>query len=266
MGGGGLIPPMAVLAGLLLAFWDAWRLLIGRYESGVDAIPLLLVTAAVAVPLARRSAAGAAPFPLRVDHAIAALAMYIAALLWTPPLVRIAVAAVSLMLVLQMMGSGRRARAPFAGLVVLALPVLPSFEFFLAYPLRVASAAITAVLLRMNGFPVEVEGVALRWGETLVQFDAACSGVRMLWGALFLASALAFLAKLPDRRYLLLVGAAIPLTIFANALRAASLFYVEADAAAITFVPAAHGLIGVAAFAMLAAALVSLGHRLRPAR
>ena len=65
-----------------------------------------------------------------------------------------------------------------------------SVEDNVAYPLRVASARITALMLRTNSFPVALEGVALRWGEATVQFDAACSGVRMLWGALFLASAL----------------------------------------------------------------------------
>ena len=88
----------------------------------------------------------------------------------------------------------------------------------------------------------------------------------MLWGALFLASALALMARLPLRRYALLLAATIPLTIFANALRAASLFYLEADAAALSLPPAAHELTGLAAFTMLAVSVLALGNRQRLAR
>lgn len=257
---------MAVPFALLLAFWEAWRLLALRVDSGVDALPLLLVLAAVSVPLIRRLRSKYALQPVNVFHISVGLASYIGATLWAPPLIRIAIAAVTVLTAIHQLGTGRRPGAPFVGLLLLALPVLPSLEFFLAYPLRVASAEITAGLLRMNGFPIAVEGVALRWGDALVQFDAACSGVRMLWGALFLTSAVALIAEYPARRYALLIAATIPLTIFANALRAASLFYIEADAAAMSLPPVAHELTGVAAFAMLAVALLGLGTRLRPIR
>jgi exosortase len=261
-----LTQPAALLLALLLAFWEAWRLLALRLDDGVDALPLLLVLAAVSIPLVRRLRSGIAPAPVDFATVSAGLGLYIAATLWAPPLVRIAIAAVTSLVAIHQLGAGRRPSAPFVGLVLLALPVLPSLEFFLAYPLRVASAGITAGLLRMNGFPVAVDGVGLRWGDALIQFDAACSGVRMLWGALFLTSALALIAGYPVRRYALLLAATIPLTIFANALRAASLFYIEADAAALSLPAIAHELTGVAAFAMLAAALLGLGTRLRPVR
>lgn len=257
--------PVTVLAALLIAFWDAWRLLGGRIETGVEAVPLLLVLAVATVPLVRRWR-GDGLHPLPLAPLCFALALYTLACLFAPALVRIALAALTLLGALHWMATARAPGAPLVGLALLALPVLPSLEFVLAYPLRVASAGITAALLRMNGFPVEVEGVALRWGETLVQFDAACSGVRMLWGALFLVSALALIARLPARRYALLLLAVVPLTIVANALRAASLFYVEAEAAAFDFPAFAHDGIGLATFAMLAGALVALHARLAPAR
>jgi len=257
---------VAVLVALLLAFWEAWRLLALRVDTGVDALPLLLVLAAVSVPLVRRLRLKTAPAPLNFFHVSAGLGFYIAATLWAPPLIRIATAAVTILIAIHQLGTGRRPGAPLVGLLLLALPVLPSLEFFLAYPLRVASAEITAGLLRMNGFPIVVEGVALRWGDALIQFDAACSGVRMLWGALFLTSALGLIAEYPARRYAMLIAATIPLTIFANALRAASLFYIETDAAALSLPPVAHELTGVAAFAMLLVALLALGTRLRPTR
>nr|WP_294170983.1 archaeosortase/exosortase family protein [uncultured Sphingomonas sp.] len=261
-----MINPAAILLVLLLAFWDAWQLLAVRLDSGVDAIPLLLVLTAVFVPLARRLYSGAAGFPVELRYLTAALLLYVSATLFAPPPIRIAVAAVTLLGAMHQVGIGRRPGAPFVSLTLLALPVLPSLEFFLAYPLRVASAGITALMLRTNGFPVALDGVALRWGEATVQFDAACSGVRMLWGALFLASALALIAGLPLRRYALLIAAAVPLAIFANALRAASLFYLEANAAALSLPPAAHELTGIAAFAMLAVAVMTLGVRQRLAQ
>ncbi len=260
------MPPAVILATLFAAFWHAWLLLFGRLESGVDAVPLGLVLGASAIPLLRRVRDGAPLHPVRLGPAALGLICYAVAFPLAPPLVRIAVAVLTVMAAMHRMGTGRAPGLPFIALALLALPVLPSLDFVLAYPLRLASSELAAMLLRMHGFPIGVDGLALRWGETFVQFDAACSGVRMLWGGLFLVSLLALVRELPVRRYLLLLAATIPLTIFANALRASSLFYVEAEPAMLELPAFAHEATGIAAFAMLAAALVRIALRLGEAR
>ena len=72
------------------------------------------------------------------------------------------------------------------GLGLLGLPMASSLQFYLGYPLRVASGAVALVLLRLGGVAVDREGVYLRAGGELVMIDAPCSGMRMLWAGLLL--------------------------------------------------------------------------------
>lgn len=235
---------------MLAAFWDAWRLLGGRYGDGSSAVPLLAMIVALAVPVARQVRVGAQP-ELPPPLLCAMLAAYAIAALFAPALVQIGVAVASV-LVLVARASGRRLpSAPLAALGLLVLPVLPSLDFALAYPMRVVCAGLTATLLRLNGIAVGVDGVALRWGGEMLLFDAACSGVRMLWAALFLVSAIALAAGFGPWRYAKGIAVALAVTIAGNALRAASLFYVENGFVEGLRGPVVHEAVGVAAFALL---------------
>lgn len=243
-----LDPRLALLLPLL--GWDAWRFLAGRAD-GLSALPLALVGLAAAVPALRSVAAGrAAPAPL-VPLSLGLLG-YATTSLVAPPLIAAAAAAVATMILLRFLAGNRLPRAPQAGLVLLALPVLPSLDFYLAYPMRLVGAALAACLLRMNGMAVSVEGVALRWGETLLLFDAACSGIRMLWVSLFLVSVLALVAGFTFRRYAVGLAVAVAMAVAGNAVRAASLFYLENGFIAPLRGPVAHEAVGLAAFLLFA--------------
>jgi hypothetical protein len=74
----------------------------------------------------------------------------------------------------------------FWGLIALALPVLPSLQFTLGYPMRVISATLAVGLLQAQGLMVARQGTFLLWRDEMVQFDAPCSGVSMLWASLLL--------------------------------------------------------------------------------
>src|ERR1700738_5023470 len=79
------------------------------------------------------------------------------------------------------------ARAPAACVITaLALPVLPSLQFTLGYPMRIISAALAVPLLRAHGLDVARQGTFLLWRDEMIQFDAPCSGVNMLWAGLLL--------------------------------------------------------------------------------
>src|SRR5262249_43872824 len=95
--------------------------------------------------------------------------------------------------------------------------------------------------------------------------DAPCSGVHMLWAALFLASAVGFLDRFGPARYLAALSAALLLAVVGNALRAASLFYVESGIVTTDMPATAHDAIGLAAFAMTAVAFIAIVKR-RPWR
>ena len=245
-----MIPAAVALPVMLAAFWDAWRLLGARFDDGLSAVPLALLLAVVGLPAMRRRPDGARP------HVAAALPcammmLYVPAAVAGPALAQIVVAVVAILLTAYKTSAGRLPPAPLVALGLLVLPVLPSFDFYLAYPMRVLCAALTAGLLRLNGLAVGVDGVALSWHGSLILFDAACSGVRMLWAALFLVSAIALAAGFGMRRYAGALVVAVTLTIVGNALRAASLFYVENGFIAQLSGPLAHEAVGIVSFLLL---------------
>ncbi|HEX8240641.1 MAG TPA: archaeosortase/exosortase family protein [Allosphingosinicella sp.] len=249
-----LDPRLALLLTPLL-FWDAWRLLAGRFGDGLSAVPLALVGLAVAAPALRRIAAGNAK-PVPLSRLSLALAAYVAAILAGPALVVAAVAVVAIVLLCRHVAGGGLAWPPLVGLALLALPVFPSLDFYLAYPMRVAGAGLAAALLRLNGMAVGVEGVALSWNGSLLLFDAACSGIRMLWAALFLVSGIGLASGFGLRLYARAVAIAVAVAIAGNAVRAASLFYVENGFVERLRGPVAHEAVGLVSFLMLALAIL----------
>jgi exosortase/archaeosortase family protein len=246
--------PRTALAAVGLACWSAWLDLGARLDGVATALPLVLVLAALVVPCFSRDAGRRR---VSVPALTLLLAVYVIAVLIAPPIFAIAPAFLAVCRVLHDAGNEGAPRAPFFGLVLLALPVIPTLEFYTAYPVRLAAIEASAALLRMNGIAVGVEGLALRFGTELIQFDAPCSGVRMLWTCWFLASALAYLYRFAARRYVLALVLATGFAIAGNILRATSLFYVEAGIFPVGDVAWLHEAVGLAAFAMTALLLLA---------
>jgi exosortase len=233
------------------ACWDGWRLLAGRIEDVTGAA--LVVALLVGLAWGWRRAGASVPGWLIA----VSLAAYAAAAATGPALLQIGamVTAVTLMI---WHGTGRQLpRLPLIGLVLLALPILPTLDFLLAYPLRRISAVLTVGLLRMNGVAVDVQGVALEWQGRLLLFDGPCSGIRMLWAALVLASVLALAGRFGPWRYARALGMAVTIAVAGNALRAASLFYLENGFVAPLQGPVAHEAVGLLAFALLGVATIA---------
>lgn len=151
-----------------------------------------------------------------------------------------------------------RLRWPVLALALLAVPILPTLDVLAAWPLRRVSALLTTAMLRANGIGVTVEGVALDWHGRQLLFDGPCSGVRMLWALLVLASLAAAVRGLPPLRFAALLVGAVGVAIVGNALRAASLFYVESGFVPMIHGPLAHEAVGLAAFAIVAGGVVAL--------
>jgi exosortase/archaeosortase family protein len=251
------IDPRLALALMPLAFWEAWRLLAGRFGDGLSALPLALVGLAAAAPALRQIAGGqASPVPL-LGLGAALLAYSLAAVVG-PVLVSVGIAVIATLLLCRRVAGGVSPWAPLTGLGLLALPVLPSLDFYLAYPMRLVGAALAAALLRLNGFAVSVEGVALSWNGSMLLFDAACSGIRMLWAALLLASFLALLGGFGPIRYARALATAVAIAIAGNAVRAASLFYLENGFVDRLRGPVAHEAVGILSFLLLALAIAYL--------
>jgi exosortase/archaeosortase family protein len=116
-----------------------------------------------------------------------------------------------------------RPSAGLAGLFLLALPVVPSAQLLVGYPLRVISAELAAACLMLSGSIAVRSGAVLEIGGERVAIDAPCSGVKMWWAALLLA---AWCATRADWGVIKTLGAAVIATgtiLIANALRSAAL-------------------------------------------
>jgi exosortase/archaeosortase family protein len=243
------VNPLLALAAIVPACWSAWLELAARVTGPAALLPPVLVLCALATPLLKRPASMR---DVTLAPLILLLATHVLAVLFAPPIFRIAPASLAVCWCLHAASDARAPRAAFYGLVLLALPVLPTLEFYAAYPARLAAIEASATLLRMNGIAVGVEGLALRFGGELIQFDAPCSGVRMLWTCWFLASALAYLHEFALWRYALALTLATLFALAGNILRATSLFYLEAGLLDVGDAAWLHAAVGIAAFAMTA--------------
>lgn len=236
---------------MVLACWDGWRLLAMRITDGAAAFPLLALGAGLVVAWMRLGAERR----ISVWHVAGVLTAYAAASLFAPPMIRIGIAVAGLIFILHR-GFGEK-RPPFAvlGLAMLALPILPTLDFYLSWPMRRVSAILSAGLLRQSGFNVGVDGAAISWQGQLLLFDGPCSGVRMLWASLILTSLFALIGRLGPLRYGVAMGLTVFLATFANAMRATSLFFLEGGFVPQLQGPVIHEMVGIAAFAMLGAVM-----------
>jgi exosortase/archaeosortase family protein len=262
-GGGGVMHPLLVATLVLAATWDAWRWYISRVAAAPDeAAALALTVAFLSVLGIARMSRLASPRPLPLLALAILLALYAASHAILPPIVRAAVAIAATLFCLYLAAFRERPPIAFWGLVALALPVLPSLQFTLGYPMRVVSATLTVALLQAHGLAVSRQGTFLAWRDEMVQFDAPCSGVNMLWAGLLLTLMGCALLRLGAAKVAMAVALSVALTIVANVLRASSLFYVETG-----LVPQApawwHDGIGVAAFMLSAVITLWLLGRLR---
>ncbi len=234
------IPPWLLL-GIALA--PVWIWYVRRMNDGDDE-PLGLVVLLGAAWLAwrerRELCAGSGE---RFAGALLVLGSVLA-IGWLPPLVRAGVGVCGMVC---WCGAGRR--AGLLGLFVLSLPVVASLQFYLGYPMRMASAAGAEWLLDSAGLVVSRHGANLELGGQTVGVDPACGGVRMLWHAWVAVMALAAFHRVTWR--VAVLGAALvpPAVAVANAVRSAWLAMVETGR--MSDAGLGHGGVGLVIFAVM---------------
>jgi exosortase/archaeosortase family protein len=248
-----------VLALQVLAGWPAWRWWLARVRDGSDE-PWGVVALAALLLLGLRDARHP-PSRVHLGALAAANLALAAAHPLLPPMVHAALAVLCVTSLLARASTGSALHIPTWLLALLSLPVLASVQFYLGYPLRVASAVLAVPLLRLHGLPVLREGVDLRLASTVVQVDAPCSGARMLWVGLFLAVVLAHSLRLGAARTLLTCALAGLAVVLGNALRVSALALVETGR-----VPGPdwlHEGVGAGTFVLVALAILSAATWLR---
>ena len=256
-----MIQNALVAALVVAATWDAWRWYVLRvWDSPEEVASLALTIVFLGALGAARRRGEAMPVPL-IPVALL-LAAFAASYVVLPPIARAAIAAAATLYCCHLAAFKERPPVAFWGLVALALPVVPSLQFMLGYPMRLVSAALTVGLLQAHGLSVARQGTFLLWRDELIQFDAPCSGVNMLWAGLLLTLMGCVLFRFGVIKVMIAVALSLVLAIACNVLRATSLFYVEAG-----LLPHAqawwHEGIGIAAFTLSAAVTLWLLTRLR---
>lgn len=240
------LPRVWWLALLLLgALWPHGVWMLRRLTDGSDEPwgVLALLTVAVLLLQARREVATPTRSVLAASAAVAVLAALLAFVV--PPIF----AAAAAMLALAVFVSAalpRRPAAPIFTLLLLALPIIASLQFYLGYPLRLAAAHAAAPLLALAGIDVTAAGAALRFDGQTILVDPPCAGIGMLWVGTWTAALLSYLNGASARRTFVNGCFAAVVVFAANVLRNALLFFPEAG-----LVPASpwlHAAIGLAAF------------------
>jgi exosortase len=156
-------------------------------------------------------------------------------------------------------------RAAWFPLVFLAFmtPVPAGLVQGVSLDLQLFAAWFTAGVLGMLGIPVFHQGVILELRNTTLRVAEICNGVRFLMALLVLATAFAHVSQRTRRAKLILVAAAVPAAILANALRVTVLAIVAHTWGGEAASGTAHHMIGKAIWASAIVPLLLLGLWLR---
>ncbi|HEU4710157.1 MAG TPA: archaeosortase/exosortase family protein [Pyrinomonadaceae bacterium] len=242
----------------LIAFWPVWRWYAVRVGDSADQKwGLLALLTALLFVLSKRASVHVRS--LTIPTLIVVL--YVVTYPVFPPLARAAVAFTAIAVTVSVVRFGKPFHPGVLGLLWLSLPLVPSLQFYLGYPLRLLVAGLAAPILRLGGFAVIQEGTCLNWAGQLIWIDAPCSGVRMLWVGLYLTFTLVCFYELRLFKTLVLLLAALLTIIAGNVFRAIALFYLESG---VFPMPAwAHDYTGIVTFALVGTGIVAAVHFIR---
>ena len=206
------MPAWPWLALQLLALWPAVAWSARRVADGSDE-PLGIVALSLLMALAAcgRLACRREPRPAWLACAMSLTLVATVLLPHVPPLAHALLAALALASAWAAFRAPRAPVLPVLGLLWLALPLLASLQFYAGFPLRAATAWLSAGLLQMAGVAAAAAGASVTIDGRLVLVDAPCSGVQLAWFAYCTACAAALWRGVPDLRFvrrLALVGIA----------------------------------------------------------
>jgi exosortase/archaeosortase family protein len=233
-------------------YWHAWQWYFNRIKSSPEeAIGLFAIFSFMLVWCVRTISRRHIIFKFPLWPISLLLVLYsFSFLLPLPSIMKSAIAFLTLFLSIYWATFGTQPPVSLWGLILISLPVVPSLQFYLGYPARYISASVTVPLLQLHGLSVTQSATNLIWNDQLIQFDAPCSGVTMLWGGLLVTLLISFVYRFTLFRTAVAVCVACLFVLFGNVLRGSSLFYLETGA--IPFeAPWLHEGIGMGAFAFV---------------
>jgi exosortase/archaeosortase family protein len=211
---------------LIAALWPHWAYVARRLVDGSDepwGVLALLTVVALLVrdrPLLEQPARSALVASAALTLAAAAAHLVL------PDLAAAAIAMLAFGLYLA--HALRRPAAALVVLLLLALPVIASLQFYLGFPLRLAVAEASSALLSLIGIDATAAGASIVHDGTTVLIDAPCAGIGMLWLGSYTAALLSYLGRVGARATLVNGTVAAFLVLLANVARNTVLFFPEA--------------------------------------
>lgn len=246
----------------LISFWPVWNWYFSRVISSPDELTgiLSIVTALFLIWNKR----------VHTDPKLPLLGMIVLNIIYaltypfSPPLIRAMIAFSAIAVTLTRFFLKVDFNPGIWGLFILGVPLIPSLQFYLGYPLRWLTAFIAVMLINLSGFSISQSGACLNWSGRLVVIDAPCSGIKMFWTGYYLMLTLTAINgfKFPKTIIALLLTTAI--IMFGNILRSVTLFYLEAG---IVQAPGwMHEIIGLVTFIFVSLMIYFISTRLRRVR
>jgi exosortase len=132
-----------------------------------------------------------------------------------------------------------------------------------AFPLKLFVSWFSVGALKFMGFMVVREGNVILFPNVTLEVVEACSGLRSLTSLLALATAYALVLVRSPWQRLILIGAAVPIAVFANVLRVVVTGVLARHIGAAAAEGFFHEFAGLATFALALAALAGLHQILR---
>lgn len=248
-----IIPGLMALS--FCVFWPvtAWYVerLLDKSDEPLGVVSLIAFIAILLTRQGSRKAHAELHIPI---VAIACFLLY--AITWpiAPKLLSAIIAVVAVGCLINAQGGKFRLGLGSWLLLLFSLPIVSSLNFYSGYPLRLVVGKIAAPLISMVGFPTVADGTALIWNSQMIQIDAPCSGIKMLWFALFIGAVLTSILELNLLQSAMVLSSAVLAALFGNVLRITSLFFIEAKVLPIDplqeqFI---HQAVGAVAFAIAA--------------
>ena len=241
-----------LLSALFVALWPHWIYVARRLVDGSDEPWGILAWLTVVVLLLRDRALLAQPTRSALVASAMLAIVAAAAQLVLPDLAAAALAMLALGLYL--VHALRRPATPLIVLLLLALPIIASLQFYLGFPLRVLVAHASAWMLWVGGLDATAAGASIVVDGTTVLIDAPCAGIGMLWLGSYAAALLSYLQRADARTTLVNGVVAAMLVLLANIVRNTVLFFPEAGL--VNWPAWSHEAVGLAAFMAAIAPLV----------
>jgi exosortase/archaeosortase family protein len=220
-------PVMLLLGAMVLALWPHWIYMARRTVDGSDEPWGVLALATTLALLVRDRAELAVPTRSALVASAALAVMAAVASVTLPDLAAAALAMLALGLFLAH-ALPHRPATPLIALLLLALPIVASLQFYLGYPLRAFTAHASTAMLALAGIDASATGATILHQGVTVLVDAPCAGIGMLWIGSYTAALLSHLGRATAARTALNAAAAALLVLAANVARNAALFFPEA--------------------------------------